>query len=86
MTKDQLDSYAEGLRQGAERMNRAYASTATYLMAQEVRVLICSLNAAHNVRDEMAFMSAIEVAKLTLSKYANFNDEDWSLFQPHKPL
>jgi len=55
-------------------------------MAQEVRVLICSLNAAHNVRDEMAFMSAIEVAKLTLSKYANFNDEDWSLFQPHKPL
>ena len=50
-----------------------------------MRILFCALITAHKRRDDNAFWATVEIAKHQLSKYANFNDEDWALFRNDCP-
>jgi hypothetical protein len=54
-------------------------------MAQEMRVLLCALITAHKRKDNTAFFATVDIAKKTLSEYANFSDEDWAVFRGDSP-
>ena len=46
-----------------------------------MRVIFCALVTAHKRQDEAAFFATVEITKAMLSRYANFNEEDWAIFR-----
>lgn len=58
---------------------------AEYIVAQEMRVLFCALITAHKRHDDSAFFATVEIAKHHMSKYVDFDDEDWALFRRDIP-
>jgi len=68
-----------------ETDSAASMATHQWFIANEMRVLFCALITAHKRKDFNAFWATVEIAKTTLSKYANFNDDDWAVFRNDKP-
>ena len=65
--------YERGLRNGG------------LVIANEMRVLLCALIAAHKRCDDGAFSSTVVMAQRSLSVHVNFSDEDWNLFRCDAP-
>lgn len=57
---------------------------AQWEMANEMRVLFCALITSHKRDDANAFWATVEIAKTTIGKYANFDEDDWAVFRNDK--
>ena len=58
---------------------------AQWKIANEMRVLFCALVTAHKREDSLAFWATVAITKSIISKYANFDDEDWDVFRSDIP-
>lgn len=73
--------YHTGSREGFAD-GKALEKTATaYMVASQMRVILCALITAHQRDDHNAFWATVEIGKKTLSSYANFSEEDWRVFR-----
>ncbi len=79
------NSFERGYSEGHDAGECFGRDIATWQMAHEMRVLFCALITAHKRKDHQAFWSTVEIAKSTVGKYANFDDEDWSVFRGDTP-
>lgn len=82
---EQSDDYKDGFINGFNSGITSDAMVNKWLVAHEMRVLFCALITAHKRRDDSAFFATVKIAKSHLSKYANFDDEDWALFRCDTP-
>ena len=80
MSKQWGHGFNTGLSEGHEIGEGTGRCSTGWHIAQEMRVLFCALITAHKREDYSAFYATVEIAKTTLSKYVNFNDEDWAVF------
>ena len=85
MSKQWDDGFNAGMKEGHELGEGSGRCFTGWKIAQEMRVLFCALITAHKRHDGLAFYATIEILKTTLSKYANFNDEDWAVFRRDVP-
>lgn len=85
MSKEWGHGFNEGKRAGFDCGNEWGETTIKMSMANEMRVLFCALITAHKRNDEFAFYATVEIVKTILSKYWNFNDEDWAVFRKDCP-
>ena len=81
MSKQWGHGFNAGERSGVELGEASGRAITGYDLAQQMRVILCSLITAHKKDDFCAFWASVEIAKTTLSQYANFSDEDWRLFR-----
>ena len=70
----------EGVKSGQENGE----TVGKYMLANQMRVLLCALIAAHKKEDHSAFWSTVEIAKATLNQSANFTDDEWAIFRNDK--
>lgn len=89
MSKQWGHGFHAGERDGYELGKNEGEGFTGYKIANEMRVLFCALITAHKRNDYRAFYATVEIVKTTLSKYCNFNEEDWAVFRndcPRKDL
>ena len=81
MSKQWGHGFNKGMAEGHEAGEGAGHDMAAWKIANEMRVLFCALITAHKREDPNAFWATVEIAKATVGKYANFDDEDWAVFR-----
>ena len=81
MSTQWAKGFHEGAAEGYEAGNGSGKAIGQWEAANEMRVILCALITAHKREDGLAFWATVEIAKTTLGKYANFDDEDWALFR-----
>ena len=57
------------------------AGISQWTIANEMRVILCALITSHKREDENAFWATVEIAKVVIGKYADFDDGDWAVFR-----
>ena len=85
MSKQWGHGFNKGLHEGYEIGEGAGRGMSEWKIANEMRVLFCALITAHEREDTNAFWATVEIAKVTVWKYAIFDDEDWSVFRGDTP-
>ena len=81
MSKQWGHGFNTGMAEGHDLGEGAGRGLAEWKIANEMRVLFCALITAHKRHDGLAFYATIEIVKTVLSKYANFDEEDWAVFR-----
>lgn len=84
MSKQWGHGFHSGEKNGVEIGVAEGRAIAEWKIANEMRVLFCALISAHKREDHNAFWATVEIAKSTIGKYANFDENDWSVFRSGK--
>ena len=79
-SEDFRNGWEDGFQQGQEFGYERGLRNVGCLIADEMRVLLCALVAAHKHGDDSAFWATVAITRTNLSLHATFSEEDWALF------